>query len=135
LEGANWKMQNGGSSIEKISNKISERLLDLGVEVVSLSNVLIKHPIGKIIAKQLLRSGTAAGANYEETCGAESRADFIHKMQIVYKELKETRYWFRLIKRSKIIEFSNLDGIINETNQLCSIIAKSVITAKNNQKI
>lgn len=128
-------MQNGGVRIEKISNKISERLLDLGVGVVSLSIVLYKHPTGKIIAQQLLRSGTAAGANYEETCGAESRADFIHKMQIVYKELKESRYWFRLIKRSKIIKYYNLENIINETNQLCSIIAKSVITAKKNQKI
>ena len=121
--------------MDKISNKISERLLDLGVEIILLTSYLYKHPVGRNIAKQLLRSGTAAGAYYEESCGAESRADFIHKMQIVYKELKESLYWFRLIKRSKIIKYSNLDNIIDETDQLCSIIAKSVITAKNNQKI
>lgn len=135
MHSANWKVQNGGISLEIKSNNISERLLDLGVEVVSISTVLYKHLIGKIVAQQLLRSGSAAGANYEESCGAESRADFIHKMQIVYKELKESRFWFRLIKRSKIIEYTNLDDVLNETNQLCSIISKSVITAKKNQKI
>ena len=109
--------------------------MNLGVEVVLLTTKLHKHPIGRIIAEQLLRSGTAAGANYEESCGAESRADFIHKMQIVYKELKESNYWFNLIKRTKIIEYSNLENVLNETNQLCKIIAKFVIIAKKNQKI
>jgi four helix bundle protein len=96
---------------------------------------LNKNSIGSNISKQLLRAGTSAGANYEEACGAEGRADFIHKMQIILKELRESMYWLRLIQKSKILKFRNFRNILNDADQLCCIIAKSVITAKNNQKI
>lgn len=126
-------MQNGGSHIEDKSKQISDRLLDLGVEIVKLSISSNNNPIGKNISKQLLRAGTSAGTNIEKSCRAESRVDFVHKMQIVLKELKESKYWLRLIKKSQIIKNSNLEIYIDETDQLCSIIAKSVITAKANQ--
>jgi four helix bundle protein len=113
---------------------ISERLLNFGVEIVKLIIELNKNMIGRNIGKQLLRSGTSAGANYEETYGAESRADFIHKLQIVLKELRESLYWLRLIQKSQILKHNNLNNIIDETEQLCNIIGKSVITAKTNIK-
>jgi len=70
------------------------------------------------------------GANYEEACGAQSRADFIHKLQIVLKEIRESLYWLRLIKKSAILKEQNLIQIVEETKQLSNIIAKSIITAK-----
>jgi len=78
----------------------------------------------------LFRSATSAGANYEEACGAESRADFVHKLQIVLKELKETRYWLLLIKKSELVKTSNLDQLTQEAGELAKIIAKSVVTVK-----
>lgn len=117
--------------MEERSKKISERLLDYGVEVIRITIELNKSMIVRNISGQLLRSGTSAGANYEESCGAESKADFIHKLQIVLKELRESLYWLRLVQKSNILTNKNLNNLINETTQLGNIIAKSVITAKN----
>jgi four helix bundle protein len=120
-------------NMEEKQRKISDRLLDFGVDIIKLTIELNKMVIGRTIAKQLLRSGTSAGANYEETYGAESRTDFIHKLQIVLKELRESLYWLKLIRKSDILINSNLKILIEETEQLCKIIAQSVITAKNNK--
>ncbi|MBI5026667.1 MAG: four helix bundle protein [Nitrospirae bacterium] len=115
--------------IEK-ANQLSERLLDYGVKIIKLTLKLEKTFAGKHIAGQLLRSGTSAGANYEEACGAQSRADFVHKLQIVMKELRESLYWLRLIQKSGISSSEDLNDLIDETKQLSNIIAKSLITAK-----
>ena len=119
--------------MEKEQRKISGRLLNFGVNIVKITIELNKSLIGKTIGKQLLRSGTSAGANYEETYGAESRTDFIHKLQLVLKELRESLYRLNLIMKSEILKNSNLNSMIDETEQLCKIIAQSVITAKNNR--
>ena len=73
---------------ERRGNDISERLLNFAADILKLVTRLNKTAVGRHIGGQLTRSGTSAGANYEEACGAESRADFIHKMQLVLKELK-----------------------------------------------
>jgi four helix bundle protein len=114
----------------KNQNTLTERFLDFGVKIIGLGSKLQVSTAGKIIANQLLRSGTSAGANYEEACGAESKADFIHKLQIVLKETKETLYWLRLIEKSKILISPELDSLISETKQLSNIIARSIITVK-----
>jgi four helix bundle protein len=79
-----------------------------------------------------MRSATSAGANYEEACGAESRSDFIHKMQIVLKEMRESLYWLKLINRSNLAKNSSTDlkDLLKEATELANIIAKSIITAK-----
>ena len=71
---------------------LADRLIDFGVKIIKLVNTLPKTVVGKHIGGQLLSSGTSPGANYEESRGAESRADFIHKLSIVLKELKESRF-------------------------------------------
>jgi four helix bundle protein len=83
------------------------------------------------IGGQLTDAVTSYGANYEESCGAESRSDFIHKMSIVLKELKETRFWLRLIDRTRLIFPEDCEPAIDECEQLCAIMAKSIITAKH----
>jgi four helix bundle protein len=82
------------------------------------------------MARQILRSATSCGANYEEACGAESRADFIHKMQVVLKELRETLYWLRLIAKSFPSLAEHLQIELREADELVRIFSKSVITAK-----
>jgi four helix bundle protein len=89
-----------------------------------------KTMVGRHVANQLLRSGTSVGSNFEEACGAQSRADFIHKLQIVLKEFRETTYWLRLIEKSGILKEYGLNGLLNETKELSNTIAKSIITAK-----
>lgn len=116
--------------MEEKANQLSERLLDYGVDIVKLTAKLGRTVPGKYIANQLLRAGTSVGANYEEACGAQSRADFIHKLQIVLKEIREALYWLKLVQRSEILNGQNLGDIISETKQLSNIIAKSIITAK-----
>ncbi len=77
------------------SDALTERLLDFTVRMIKLVNSLPKTVVGRHIGGQILRSGTSPGSNYEEARGAESRADFIHKLGIVLKELKETRFWLK----------------------------------------
>lgn len=91
------------------NNDISERLLNFAGEIIKLIVQLNKNAIGRQISNQLLRSATSGGANYEEACGAESRADFTHKLQIVLKELRETIFWLRLIKKSILVNDQNLE--------------------------
>ena len=79
-----------------------------------------------------MRAGSSAGANYEEACGAESRADFVHKLQIVLKELRESKFWLRLLERSSLVDpaYPALHALMKEAQELTNIIAKSVVTAK-----
>ena len=116
------------------NNNLSERLLNFSVSVVKLVTKLDKISAGKHIANQLTRCATSAGANYEEACAAESKADFIHKLQIVLKELRESAYWLRLIGRGELIRQNGLLSILKEADELVRIVAKSVITAKSRRK-
>ena len=116
-----------------MKNKLCERLLNFASDIIKLSTRLNKTVTGRYISGQLVRAVTSAGANYEEACGAESRADFIHKLQIVFKELKESRYWLRLVKKSKLDSGRQLEVLLKEVEELTNIIARSVITAKKNK--
>ncbi|MHB9022810.1 MAG: four helix bundle protein [Armatimonadota bacterium] len=107
-----------------------ERLLDFAACIVNLTDSLTKTMAGRHIAGQLLRSGTSSAACYEEACAAESRADFIHKLQLSLKELRESRFWLRLIDRSKSLRSAENESVLKEADQLCNIVARSVITAK-----
>ena len=120
--------------MENKRNELSERLLGFASLVIKLVAKLNKTDTERHIANQLIESATSAGANYEEACGAESRNDFIHKMQIVLKELRESQYRIRLIGKSDIYRGDDLNALLNEATELINIIAKSVITAKNNKK-
>jgi four helix bundle protein len=86
--------------------------------------------VGRHISGQLIRSATSAGANYEEACGGESRSDFIHKLQLVLKEMRESLYWLRLIMKTVLIPIEMISPIYQEADELTKIIAKSVVTAK-----
>src|SRR6476646_5464848 len=83
--------------------ELEERLLDFAVRVINLSASLPKTPAGKHIAGQILRSGTSPAPNYGEARGAESPADFVHKLSVVLKELNETSIWLRVSERSEIL--------------------------------
>jgi len=109
---------------------LSERLLDFAASSIKLTVKLKRTAVGRHLANQLMRAATSSGANYEEACGAESRADFIHKMQLVLKELRESLYWLKLVERTDLISGKDLQALVDEANELTKIVAKTVITAK-----
>jgi four helix bundle protein len=86
------------------------------------------------VADQLLRAGTSPYGNHGEAEGAESRQDFVHKLKVCYKELRETRRWLRLVQRVPLVaKPALLDEIISEAEELVRIFAASIRTAESNR--
>jgi four helix bundle protein len=114
-------------------NNLSERFLIFAIEVIKLGKILNRSFEGKHIYGQLFRSSTSSGADYEESQSAESKPDFVHKLQVVLKELKESLFWLRLIDKGEFLgqRESNLPFLLKENHELIKIIAKSIVTAKN----
>jgi len=112
--------------------QLSERLLDFAARVGKLVDALPKNRLGRHIAGQIVRSGTSPGPNYEEACAAESRADFVHKLSIALKELKETGFWIRLIGKAGLLPEARLESLRAECTELCKIVGQSIVTAKHN---
>ena len=113
-----------------LANELEERLVNFAVRIIKLSACLPRTPAGKHVAGQILRSGTSPAPNYGEARGAESRADFVHKMRVVLKELNETSVWLRIIERSRLLKTELLAEIIQENGDLCKIFAASLKTAR-----
>lgn len=138
-EHCKWYIDEAGNLDEVLTgadmkpDNLSERLLDFAVRVGKVVDALPKTRLGQHVAGQLVRSGTAPAPNYEEACAAESRRDFIHKMRIVLKELRESRCWIKLIVRSELLPEERMAGLSNEADELCRILGKSLVTARNNE--
>ncbi len=113
---------------------IGERLLDFATVCLRLSTKLGRTAAGRYVGGQLMRSAASSGANYHEACGAESRADFAHKLQIVLKELRETEYWLKLAGRAGLASVEDIRPAATEADELARIIAKSVLTVKSRSK-
>jgi four helix bundle protein len=113
---------------------IQERLIDFGVSIIQLCAELPNTPSGRHVAGQLLRCGTPPAPNYGEARGAESTRDFIHKLGVVFKELKESGVWLEMIKRSDLLPDEKVNPIQDECIELCKIIASSIRTAGKSVK-
>lgn len=112
------------------ANQLEKRLIKFASDILCLSEKLPTTVQGRHVCSQILRSGTATAANYGEARGAESRADFVHKLKIVSKELNETTVWLEIIVESSLISPENLVAIIAENRELCRIMAASIKTAR-----
>ncbi len=117
-----------------MSKDLGNRLLEYGVRLIKLVESLRNTLVGRHAANQLLRSCTSAGANYKEACGAESKVDFTHKLQIAFQELRESNYWLRLIAKSGKLPEPRIADLLDESNQLRAILSKSVATSKGKSK-
>jgi len=115
-------------------DELSERLINFAARVGKAVDALPDTRMGRHIAGQLVRSGTSPAPNYEEACAAESRADFIHKLGICLKELRESRCWIRLIVKTELLPEQRMRELYEESEQLCSIIGQSIVTAKENRE-
>jgi len=112
-------------------NDLEKRLITFASTILRLSSKLPKTAQGRHLCNQILRSGTAAAANYGEARGAESRADFIHKLKIAFKELNETTIWLEVIAQSGTLSSDEIVAIVAENRELCRILAASIKTARS----
>ena len=110
--------------------ELSDRLLDFVARVGKVVDALPNTRLGRHVAAQLVRSGTSPAPNYEEGCAAESRADFVHKLRICLKELRESRCWIRLIIKTKLLPDAKMASLPDESTPLSKIIGQSIVTAK-----
>ena len=113
---------------------LEKRLIDFAVRIIDLVETLPNTRAGNHIAGQLVRCGTSPAPNYGEAQSAESRNDFIHKIKIVLKELRETKVWLQIIYRKRMTKSgSQTESPIAECDELISIFVKSVKTAEKNK--
>ena len=104
------------------------------VRVVKFVKYLENEKHEYTLSKQILRSGTSIGANLHECINAQSKADFINKLQIALKEANETEYWLELFFESEIVDKQMFESLHSDLNELISLLIASVKTAKNNLK-
>ena len=113
---------------------LEERLIAFAVLVCTIAERLPSNRVGNHVAGQLIRCGTSPAPNYGEAQGAESRKDFIHKMKVCQKELRETHVWLQFVRRMKLYESDDLATALKEGNELISIFVKSIVTAQRNTR-
>ncbi len=114
---------------------LEERLLEFAARIIRVSESMKRSRAGNHIADQLLRSGTSPFGHHGEAEGAESRDDFIHKLKVCYKELRESRRWLRLVQKAELIARPTLlESLLNEADELVRIFASSIRTAQRNRK-
>lgn len=119
--------------MDERANQLEERLIDFAVRVIAVVEALPDTKAGKHIAGQLVRSGTSPAPNYGEARAAESRADFVHKLKVALKELRETLVWLKIIKRKPMLPADRLGDIVKECDELISIFVKSLKTASKSK--
>jgi len=115
--------------------ELEERLINFSVLIIEIANDLSNTKAGNHLCGQLIRSGTSSALNYGEAQSGESRKDFIHKIKIVLKELRETFICLKIIERAKLLtSFEKLEIAVKENDELISIFVRSVETAQKNLK-
>ena len=113
--------------------ELADRLLAFAVRVIKIVSSLPQNTVGKHIPHQLLKCGTSPGANYEEARGAESARDFVHKLRIALKELKELRFWLKVTREVPLLDRHQVEPLLQECEELIAILAKSISTARKSK--
>jgi len=121
------------TSLRRISSPedLRQRTKVFALRIIKLFRALPKTEEARVLGKQILRSGTAVGANYRSACRARSRADFISKIGITVEEADETAYWLELLVDAGIMKRTLLEGLLVEADELVRILQASRTTAKS----
>ena len=127
-----WKFNEGNTNGRKFD--LEERLLEFASAVIDLSEKLPSSRAGNHVAGQILRSGTSPYPNHGEAEAAESREDFIHKLKICLKELRESYRWLLLVQRAPLMRPRLVDPLAKETDELIRIFVSSIQTAKQKKR-
>lgn len=114
------------------ADRLEDRLIEFGAQIIVLTDQLPASRAANHIAQQLLRSGTSPAPNYGEARGAESRADFVHKLGVALKELNETQVWLKMLARSKLAARATIGLVLDECQQLARLLNTSIQTARRN---
>ena len=115
------------------SKDIRARSLQYALRAIKLYQHLQKQKDGAgwILGKQYLRAATSSGANIEEAQAGESRGDFIHKLGIARKETRESLYWLKLLKESRLLSYSRITPLMKETQELLNVITAIILSTKD----
>ena len=128
------KQRSGETGAGERTYDLEERLVEFASLIIRLVEALPETRAGSHVAAQLLRSGTSPAAHYGEAQAAESRRDFVHKMKVCLKELRETRIWLRIIQNRRLTpRADDLAVALSETDQLGAIFFRSIETARRNE--
>ena len=117
----------------KSAKELRQRLYMFAHRIVEFVKSLSENWIARELGRQLLKSGTSVAANYEEACAAFSKSDFTYKISTALKEARESNYWLRLIRDSKLSNSSELYELIDESEAISRILGKSVVTARKKE--
>lgn len=115
----------------KNNNVIQQKSFAFAIRIVKCYKYLNSEKHEFVLSKQLLRSGTSVGANIEESIGGQSKADFISKLSIAYKEARETLYWLKLLFATEYLNQEMAESLIKDAEEICRIIGKIQITMKS----
>ena len=110
--------------------QLKQRTRAFAVAIVKFTASLPKDSIIDVIARQLVKSGTAVGANYRSSCRAKSRADFVSKLTTAEEEADETQYWLELLVEASIVNRPAVEKLLDESEQLVRILVASIKTAR-----
>ncbi|HEY5122169.1 MAG TPA: four helix bundle protein [Ignavibacteria bacterium] len=116
-----WIVKDDDPNIKK-DNVVKDKSFNFAIRVINLYKYIIKEENEFVISKQILRSGTAIGANIEEALGGVSRKDFANKLSIAYKEARETEYWLKLLFETNYISKSMFDSLFNDCNEVTKLL-------------
>ena len=116
--------------------ELQKRTKQFAIRIIKLAQYLEKKGIvGVVIAKQILRSGTAVAANYRAVCRAKSGKDFINKLGIVVEESDETQFWLELLVEAAVISLEKISDLLKEASEITAIMTASKISAIKRHKI
>jgi four helix bundle protein len=115
---------------------LGDRLVDFSILITDIVEALPTNRTGQHIGRQLLRSGTSAAPNHAEAQSGESRRDFIHKLRLALKELRETVVWLKIIRRKHLVESAELvEEALKECDELIAIMVSSIATATKRMRM
>lgn len=118
----------------KTDNVIQQKSYAFAVRVVKLCQYLVTTKKERVLSKQVLRSGTSIGANVEEAIGGQSKADFLSKISVAYKEARETSYWLRLLKDTGYLTEEAFSAVHADADELCRILGSIQRATKEREK-
>jgi four helix bundle protein len=117
-----------------MSDELKERSKNFALRVLKLVDALPNSISGRVLANQLIRSGTSVGANYRAACRGRSKQEFVAKLGTVVEEADESAYWLELIYDGKLLSSPKVQPLLEEANELTAIFNASRITAKKNRE-
>ena len=114
---------------------IAEKTVDFAVRIVKFYKYLCDEKKEYVLSKQILRSGTSIGANVRESKNAQSKADFISKLNIALKEADETQYWLEIMVKSDLIKENQVEALNKDLKEIIAMLVASIKTLRRNGKL